>query len=183
MRRSRPVQGLAHTIDRINEQLGRSVAWCTLAMVLSQALIVLLRHVFAIGSIPLQESVWHLHGLIFMLGAGYTLAHDGHVRIDIFHRDATPRAKALIDVLGVILFLLPVCVAVTIQSLPYVAASWRVLEGSSEASGLPFLFLLKSVIPVSFILLAVQGVSMLAKSLLVLSGRSLPPATRRPEVF
>lgn len=169
------MQRLARVIDLLNEQLGRLVAWGALAMVLAQALVVLLRHVFAIGSIPLQESIWYLHGLLFMLGAGYTLLLDSHVRIDIFYGPASAKGKAMIDVLGVLLFLLPLCVTVIVYSLPYVAASWRIAEGSSEAAGLPLLFLFKSVIPLAFALLALQGLSLLAKAVLVLTGSADSP--------
>src|SRR3546814_739209 len=116
----------------------------------------------------MQESVWYLHGLLFMLGAGYTLLNDGHVRIDIFYRTASPRRKAWIDLLGVLIFLTPVCVVTWIFSWSYVINAWRVLEGSMEAAGLPAVFLLKTVIWVFVVLLFLQGVAMALRSTLTL---------------
>lgn len=173
-------QGLIAAVDRLNRRIGSAIAWCALAMVLAQAIVVLLRYVFTIGSIPLQESIWYLHGLIFMLGAGYTLMLDGHVRIDIFYSRASIKTRALIDTFGLVLFLLPVCVAVIFTSLPYVAASWRILEGSSEASGLPLVFLLKSVIPLAFALLTLQGVALLIRTVAILLAA---PSHSPPETY
>lgn len=161
---------LTRAIDAINECIGRAVAWCTLLMVLAQAAIVVLRYVFSVGSIPLQESVWYLHALVFMLGAGYTLLHGGHVRIDILYGTASPRKRALIDLFGVAFFLLPLCALLIELSLPYVAGAWRVREGSPEAGGLPFLYLLKTLIPITAALLMAQGLSLALKSIIVLRG-------------
>jgi TRAP-type mannitol/chloroaromatic compound transport system permease small subunit len=165
---------LTRGLDAVNERVGRAIAWCTLAMVILQALVVVLRYVFAVGSIPLQESIWYLHAIVFMLGAGYTLLHDGHVRIDVFYRTASPKRRALIDAAGVILFLFPLCAVTLDLAWPYVMNAWRVRESSSEASGLPFLYLLKTIIPVTLALLAVQGASLLIKSLAVLGGAEVP---------
>ena len=165
---------LTRGLDAINERVGRAVAWCTLAMVILQALVVVLRYVFAVGSIPLQESIWYLHGIVFMLGAGYTLLHGGHVRIDIFYRGATPKRRALIDAIGVVFFLFPLCVVTFDLAWPYVMNAWRVKETSSEASGLPFIYLLKTIIPLTLALLAIQGASLLIKSVAILGGARIP---------
>ena len=119
---------LALRINRLNEAIGRAVAWVVMAMVLVQMTIVLMRYVFGIGSIMLQESVVYMHAILFMVAVGYTLLYDGHVRIDIIYREASPRYKALVDLAGVIVFLIPVCALIARVSWPYVAASWRVLE-------------------------------------------------------
>lgn len=169
---------LIRHLDAINEYTGRVVAWLVLAMVLVQFTVVILRYVFSVGFIPLQESVWYLHGLLFMLGAGYTLLHDQHVRVDIVYRDASPRYKALVDLFGVVVLLLPVCIVTWWLSWGYVANAWRIREGSTELSGLPFIYLLKTVILIFVVLLTIQGVSLALKSLLVLAGRT--PAGRKP---
>lgn len=168
---------LASAIDRLNETVGRWVAWLALAMALTQFGVVISRYVFNIGHTAVQESIWYMHGLIFTLGAGYTLLHDGHVRVDIFYREARARKKALIDALGVVFLLLPVCVLTVQLSWSYVVNSWYnfnsgtwVLEGSTEVSGLPLIFLLKTAVPVFAILLGLQGVSMLIKALAYLTG-------------
>ena len=155
-------------IDRLNDAVGRGVAWLTLAMVLITFAVVLLRYVFAIGWVGMQESYVWLHGIVFMLGAGYTLLHQGHVRVDILYRDAAASRKALVDLFGSLLLLLPVVGLIFVVSLGYVADSWMRLEESREAGGLPGLFLLKTVILGFCVLLGLQGLSLAGRSLLVL---------------
>lgn len=152
-------------IETVVERLGRAVAWLTLAMVLVMLAIVILRYLFNEGSIKLQESVVYFHSAVFLLGAAYTLKHDGHVRVDIFYRGMSERRRALVDGLGVLLLLLPVCIFVFVVSLPYVSASWSVLEGSREPGGLPGVFLLKTLIPVAMVLLALQGLALLVRAI------------------
>ena len=162
---------LARVIDAINERIGRTIAWAALAMVLVQFTVVVMRYVFGIGSILMQESVIYLHAILFLIGSGYTLLHDGHVRLDIFYRDASVRTKALVDLWGSIGLLIPVTVLIWWFSWPYVAGSWEVLEGSRETSGIHAVFLLKTVILVFAALMFVQGISVLARSILTLKGR------------
>ena len=162
--------GFVRTIDRLNDCIGRGVAWLTLAMVLITFLVVILRYVFSLGWVAMQESYVWLHGIVFMVGAGYTLLHNGHVRVDIFYRPASARYKAWVDLFGVILLLLPVVVVVIWGSWDYVLESWIRMEESREAGGLPGLFMLKTVILVFCILLALQGLSLAARSFLVLAG-------------
>lgn len=163
------LRSLAGWIDRLNEYVGRGVAWVALIMVVVQFVVVILRYVFSMGSIPLQESIWYAHGILFMVGAGYTYLHDGHVRVDIIYRSARPKKKAVIDIFGVVAFLLPVCTLTWWVSWGYVLNSWRTMEGSMETSGLPFIYLLKTVILVFVVLIALQGVSVLIKSAFVLA--------------
>lgn len=155
---------IADDIDRLNRAVGRSVMWLTVIMVLVQAAVVLLRYVFAIGFVPMQEMVWTMNGLVFLLGAGFTLFKNGHVRVDVFYRDARPRTRAVIDALGALVLLLPFCIVTLVLSWPYVATSWRVLEGSREVGGLPGLFLLKTVLLVFAALLGMQAVSLAIRS-------------------
>ena len=155
-------------VDRMNELIGRAVAWLTLAMVIITFSVVVLRYVYAIGWVWLQESYVWLHGVVFMIGAGYTLLHNGHVRVDVFYRPSGPRYKALVDLFGALLLLLPVVLLIFFVSYDYVLDSWRRLEESREAGGLPGLFLLKSVILGFCALMGLQGLSLAARSLLVL---------------
>ena len=165
-----PLVSLCRAIDATNEKIGRGVAWVALAMVLIQFLVVVMRYVFGIGSIMMQESVVYMHAILFMVGAGYTLLHGGHVRVDVFYRDASPRKKAMVDLAGGIVFLLPVCSLIVWSSWAYVASSWRVFEGSKETSGIQAVFLLKTVILVFAVLVLLQGVSLILKSFLTLYG-------------
>ncbi len=160
------LQPLATLIDRTITGIGRSSAWLTLAMVLVTALIVVMRYLFRTGSISLQESVIYINAMIFMLGAAYTLKEQGHVRVDIFYRKLGDRGQALIDLAGYLLFLFPSMLFIIYISWDYVAISWQIREGSAETSGLPYVFLLKSSIIVLPLLLLLQGISELCKSLL-----------------
>ncbi len=164
----------ARYIDAFNDKIGKGVAWLALTMVLVQFTVVVMRYVFGIGSIFMQESIIYLHAVVFMLGAGYTLLHGGHVRVDIFYREASARRKAVVDLLGVAFFLMPVCVLIWWASWPYVASSWRVFEGSREVSGIQAVFLLKTVILVFVALVVMQGISLAIRSLLILLGAEKP---------
>lgn len=157
-------------VDRLNDRIGRGVAWLTLLMVLITFVVVILRYVYAIGWVWLQESYVWLHGIVFMLGAGYTLLHNGHVRVDILYRPNSARYKAIIDLFGSLILLLPLVAVVVFVSYDYVFDSWMRLEESREAGGLPALFLLKTVILLFCLLIGLQGLSLAARSILVLKG-------------
>jgi len=173
---SRRLAAFAAAIDRLTAAVGSAVTWCLLAMLLVQVTVVLMRYVLGVGSIWLQESVVYAHASLFMLAAAWTLAVDAHVRVDIFYADAAPRAKALVDLLGALLLLLPFALALVYLSFPYVARSWAILEGSRETSGLPAVFLLKTLILLFAALLAVQGFAQALRAALVLAGIERAPA-------
>lgn len=157
-------------VDRLNERIGRGISWLTLLMVMITFMVAILRYVYAVGWVWLQESYVWLHGIVFMVGAGYTLLHNGHVRVDIFYRPNSARYKAIIDLLGSLILLLPLIGVVFYVSYGYVLKSWASLEASREAGGLPALFLLKTVILVFCVLIGLQGLSLAARSFLVLIG-------------
>ncbi len=157
-------------VDGLNDWIGRGVAWLVIPMVVITFLVATLRYGFSIGWVSMQESYMWLHGIVFMVGAGYTLLHGGHVRVDVFYRPASARYKAWVDLFGSLLLLMPVIIMVYIYSYPYVMTSWHRLEGSHETGGLPGLFLYKSVILVFCVLIALQGLSLAARSILVLTG-------------
>ncbi len=159
---------LAGWIDRLNEYIGRGVSWLTVLMVFDVFVVVVLRYIFNIGWIWMQETYVWMHGMVFTLGAGYTLLHDGHVRIDIIYRTASKKYKAAINLLGSLFFGLPVLWLLYSRSLPYVIRSWKGMESSAEAGGLPYLFLLKSIIPVFCVLFALQFLALALRSLCTL---------------
>ena len=150
---------IADRIDAVTGTIGRAVMWCTLLVVLLQFVVVVMRYVLGIGSIWLTESIIYAHAALFMLAAAWTLRENGHVRVDIFYADAPPRRKALVDLFGAMLLLIPFAVVLAWLSLPYVARSWTILERSRETSGLPVVFLLKTLIPLFAGLMALQGVA------------------------
>jgi TRAP-type mannitol/chloroaromatic compound transport system permease small subunit len=162
----------ASRIDAINVLTGRVVAWLTLVMVLSTVVVVVLRYVFDIGQIWLQEAVTWMHGVVFMLGAAYTLQRDEHVRVDIFYRDLGPKGRGIVNCLGVLLFLAPTCVFLFLASLEYVSASWAIHEVSRDAGGLPYPLvpLSKSILLLMPIAVSLQGVSMLLVSIRQIRG-------------
>jgi TRAP-type mannitol/chloroaromatic compound transport system permease small subunit len=172
------LQTLAISLDRFAEITGRVIAWLTLAMVLITVAVVVLRKLFETGSIALQESITYLHAAVFMLGAAYTLKHDGHVRVDIFYQKFSPRTRAWVDLLGTLSLLFPVCLYILFSSLQYVGASWAMLEGSREAGGLDGVFLLKTAIPVMAVLLLLQGCSIVLHKCLLLTGH---PVAAEPD--
>lgn len=169
---SRALPSFAARLDTISEWLGRGLSWLVLAMMLTQFVIVVLRYALNISSTSMQESVMYLHAVVFMLAAGYTLRHDGHVRVDIFYRLRSARGKALTNLLGTLFLLLPVMVFILWFSWGYVEKSWRIFEGSSDSGGIHGVFLLKSLILVFAGLMIMQGCVEITRSLMTLSGRS-----------
>lgn len=165
--------GESSVIDRLSVVTGHAAAWLTLLMVVATFVIVVLRYVFDSGVVWLQESVTWMHAAVFMLGAAYTLQRDEHVRVDIFYRDMTARRKALVDLFGVICFILPLCVFFIIEAADYVASSWSIREVSRDSGGLPYPFvpLLKSALIVMPVAVLLQGVSMALKAVSTLRGR------------
>jgi len=159
--------GLTSALDRFSGFVGRAAAWLTLFMVVVTFVIVVLRYVFDIGFIWLQESVIWMHAAVFMLGAAYTLREEEHVRVDVFYRDMSERRRAWVDLVGVLIFLLPLCVFLAWNSFDFVLQSWKIGESSREPGGLPFPFLpmLKSVILLMPITVSLQGLSLFLRSL------------------
>ena len=158
----------AGRIDRLNAAIGRTAAWLCLLVVLVQFAVVVLRYVFGIGSIWLTETIIYGHATLFMLAAAWTLREGGHVRVDVFYADAGPRRRALVDLCGALLLLLPFMLVLLWFALPYVARSWAILETSRETSGLPAVFLLKTLIPLFAVMMALQGMAQAIRAIDVL---------------
>lgn len=166
---------LDHTaamLDWVNRITGRTIRWLALAMVLVQFIIVVLRYVFGISDIALSESVLYMHGFLFMIGAGYTFLHDGHVRVDFFYQSVKPRTRDLIDLVGAVFFVIPSMAVFLWFTWPFIRSSWRILEGPQSVGGIPALFLLKSLIPAFCVLLMIQALAHALRAL----GRILWPA-------
>ncbi|TWX51680.1 TRAP transporter small permease subunit [Colwellia hornerae] len=168
---------LAHLtdfIDRVTDNTGKIISWLTLLMVLLTFFIVVLRYGFNIGWIAMQESVLYFHGTVFMLGAAYTLKADGHVRVDIFYQNFSIKVKALVNLFGALLLLLPVCIFIFYISFDYVASAWRIMERSPEAGGLPFVYLSKSLLLIMAITMSLQGIAEICRNLQILLSKSKP---------
>ncbi|MEZ5523590.1 MAG: TRAP transporter small permease subunit [Pseudomonadales bacterium] len=169
-------EGLIRLNNRIMSAIGHGISWATLALVLTTCLIVIMRYLFNIGSIALQESLLYMHSLIFLLGAAWTLQEDGHVRVDVFYRPLSARGKAWINAMGTLLLLIPTCGFLVWISMEYVVSSWSYFEGSRESGGLDGVFLLKTLLLIMPVMLILQGLANLLYNLLVIIGRIQPEA-------
>jgi TRAP-type mannitol/chloroaromatic compound transport system permease small subunit len=160
---------VADRIDRVTSALGRAVAWLALVVVLLQFVLVVARYLFGLGSVWLTETVIYAHAALFMLAAAWTLHLGGHVRVDIFYAEASTRTKALIDLVGALVLLLPFMAVLIWLSIPYAARSWMILERSQETSGLPLVFVLRTLIPLFALLMALQGITQAIRAAAVLA--------------
>ena len=153
--------------DRISNITGKATSWLTLAMVILTSIIVVMRYVFDAGLIWMQESVTWMHAAVFMVGAAYTLLHEEHVRVDIFYRKMSERNRAIVDLIGVVLFLLPLCGLLALMAYDFAAAAWSIHETSREPGGLPYpmIPLMKSIVIFMPVAVALQGISMLTRSI------------------
>ncbi len=159
-------------IDRISTFLGKAASWLTLFMVLVTFVVVVMRYVFDAGLIWVQESVTWMHAVVFMAGAAYTLQQEDHVRVDVFYRTMGAKKQAWVGAIGVVLFLLPLCAFLAWKSYDFVAISWSIREASRESGGLPYPMvpLLKSVLLLMPAAVALQGISMLLRSIGTIRG-------------
>lgn len=154
---------IADWIDRLNQTIGRALSFAVLALVLLQFTVVILRYVFGIGSVWMQEALIYLFASLFMLTAAYALKRDAHVRVDLWHGTASPRAKLIVDLIGTVLFLWPVAAAILFWSWRTVAQAVAIREGSAETSGIAAVWLLKVEILLFAALLALQGLATLIR--------------------
>jgi len=165
-----PSQRLCQGIDNMTEITGKAVSWLTLILIINTCAVVILRYFLDAGSIALQEAMTYLHASLFMLAMAFTLKCGGHVRVDVFYSKFTPRTQALVDVLGTLLFLIPVSLLILIFSWDYVSNSWSIREVSTESSGIPYIYALKSLLIVLPISLILQGISEMLKNALFFLG-------------
>lgn len=154
-------------LDRTSVAVGRAAAWLTLFMVIVTFVVVVMRYVFDAGLIWVQESVVWMHAAVFMLGAAYTLQDEGHVRVDVFYRKMSDQRRAWVDLIGVLIFLLPLCLFLAWNSFEFVTHSWGMREVSRESGGLPYPLvpMLKSIVLLMPITVALQGLSLFLKAL------------------
>ena len=162
---------LCNCIDSVNEWMGRLVGWVTVGLVLVVFVDVVMRYLFNTSYVFTQELEWHLFGFIFLIGAGYTLLHDGHVRVDIIYQRLGPKGQAWTNLIGVIFFLLPGCIMVIITSWKFMYSSLLIFEGSPDPGGVPLRFILKGTITAGFVLLTLQGLSLGIHSLFQVLGK------------
>ncbi|NDV01162.1 TRAP transporter small permease subunit [Pseudoroseicyclus tamaricis] len=162
---------IVRVICAINLVIGWVFSWLALGIVVVCFTVVVQRYVFSISFVWMQDLYIWLNGAMFTAVAGFALLRDDHVRVDIFYRTASRKRKAVVDLIGVLVFLLPFTYVVLAYSMPFVTRSWSYLEGSSNVGGMPGLFVLKSFIIAFAVLIGLQGIAMALRSILVLAGR------------
>ena len=171
------LRSFARTVDAVNDWIGRTTAWLTLGAVIVAFAVVVMRKLFNLGFIWMQDVYVWQHAVVFMVGAGYTFLHGGHVRVDIFYVNAGVRGRAWIDLFGTLVLLLPWLIVVAWTSVPFVVRSWRLFEPSAQPNGLAGVFILKTMILVFTAVVGLQGLSVIARSILTLSGNTDRTAT------
>lgn len=169
-------QGLVRFIDSVNLKVGTGISWLSFSLLLLVVFDVIMRYMFKKSFVAVQEAEWHIFAVFFLIGGGYTLFRDSHVRVDIFYQKMSAKLQAWINFLGVLFFLLPGCYLVIKTSSKFAWTSWLVREASADPGGLPGRYLLKAVVAVAFVLIALQGISMGLKNLMLLLGKPLPGA-------
>ncbi|HEV7275703.1 MAG TPA: TRAP transporter small permease subunit [Devosiaceae bacterium] len=169
-------------ISALNRIVGLTLAWLSLGVVLVCFTVVVLRYSFQTSFVWMQDLYVWLSGAMFTGVAGFAMLRDDHVRVDILYRPWSIRGKAIADLVGVLLFLLPFVIVVASFGWTYLARSWRLYEGSANVGGMPGLFILKSFILVFCVLVGLQGVAWACRSVLVLANREemLPEKLRYP---
>lgn len=162
------MQKLVEIIDQVSEYAGRATAWLTSLLVWLICVYVVMRYLFAQPLIWLQELEWHLFALIFLLGAAYTFKADAHVRVDVFYARFSPKRKAWVNLIGILVFLIPFCLVIITRSWDFVLSAWAVQESSADPGGLPARYLIKAALPLGFLLLLLQGVAEALRAGLIL---------------
>ena len=162
---------ISHFLSQINEKVGQATAWLTVTLMLLICFNVAMRYLFNNSEAWRTELEWHLFALIFLLGAGYALKHDKHVRVDLFYANFSEKQKALVNFIGTLLFLIPWCAVIILAAYKYAHSSWLMIEGSPD-NGLPARYLIKFSITIGFGLLLLQAIALLMDSLSTLLNRS-----------
>jgi len=157
---------LSFVIDNYIDRMGKALAWLTTVLMIVICIDVIMRYLFSATETWILELEWHLFAVLFLLGASYALLHDKHVRVDLFYEKFSPSRRNVINAIGVILFLIPWAWVIISNGWGYMANSWSWGEGSPQPTGLPGRWFVKSMIVIGFILLVIQGISILIKALL-----------------
>lgn len=156
---------ICQKLDRFVIKIGKAAAWSNCLLIVAIILNVVMRYAFGMGQVWLEEMQWHLYGFAVMIGLSYSQAMDSPIRVDILHQRFSTRTRAFWEIFGLLLFLLPWVVVMVWMGVDFWSESWRVNEGSDSPLGLPWRWIIKAVIPLSFSLLGVAAVSRLISSI------------------
>jgi len=162
---------ISFIIDAYMDRLGALVSWLTTILMVLICVDVIMRYFFSVTQTWVLELEWHLFAIIFLVGASYALLHDKHVRVDVFFEKLTKDRQRLINTLGILIFLIPWSIIVIVKGIDYTMNSWWFKEGSSQPNGLPARYVIKAFIPLGFLLLVVQGLSIVMRYLIIKMGR------------
>lgn len=162
------LEKIAQKIDDFNEKLGKWTSWLTFILVILVCFDVISRYLFNSSSGAVQELEWHLFAIIFLVAAGYTLKHNEHVRVDVIYSRLSKKTQAIIDLVGSLLFLVPFCLLVIYASKNFVFTSFQIGETSPDSGGLPARYILKAILPISFVFILLQGFAIIIRSVITL---------------
>ena len=169
-----PIRRLARKIDAWQDAFGRALSWLMLVMVLVVFSDVVMRYALNVTSVFTQELEWYLFAITYLLGAGYVMLYDEHVRVDIVYSRLSPRRKAWLDFILLFVFFFPSCLMIVYTTWPFFRNAYMVLEGSPDPGGIPARWALKGVIIIAFAILAIQGFSQAVKNYYVARGWEEP---------
>ncbi|RXJ64237.1 C4-dicarboxylate ABC transporter permease [Halarcobacter anaerophilus] len=161
---------LERGFDKFANIIGAITAVAMVLMILNVFYDVIMRYFFRTGSIAMQEMEWHLFSVIILLGIAYTLKEDGHVRVDLVYDRLPSKKKAMINMVGSILFILPIAILVGLSSIDNAVEAFRSMEQSGDPGGLPYRWIVKSLIPLSFFLLIITTIGFFIKNLNIYKG-------------
>jgi TRAP-type mannitol/chloroaromatic compound transport system permease small subunit len=154
-----PRTAVSDWIEAVLEFFGSVVNWIWIALVLVIVLNVIGRYAFAVNYVWVEEVQWHMYAVGYMLGVGYALKHDAHVRVDVMAMNLGPKVRAWIELFGLLILLAPVIYVILTYAIPFVEASWRRGERSSAPGGLPYRWAIKAVIVVAFVYLGLAALA------------------------
>ena len=166
---------LEKVFDRFSDLMGWIAGILNLIMLLNVFYDAITRYFFSTGSIALQEMEWHLFAVVFLFGMAYGLKEDSHVRVDVLYDRFPPRWKAIVNIGGAVLFLLPLAVLIVEGSVWYVQEAYSSGEVSGDPGGLPHRWLIKLVIPASFVFLVVSATGFIIRNVRIFLGAEKPP--------
>jgi len=159
------MNSIINGIQSLSRFLGKTISWSSIILIFIIISDVFFRYVFSLTSAATYEIEWHLFGLMFLLGAAWTLDQDKHIRVDLFYQRFSPKTKALINLIGTLIFLIPFCWITLITSIDFVQSSFLLDETSPDPGGLPARYLIKLAIPIGFGLLMLQGIAVIINSI------------------
>ena len=158
------VQWIESFCDKFAKYIGVIISFLLILMMINVAFDALNRYIMNSNSVALQEMEWHLFSVIILLGLSYSLSEEGHVRVDIFYAGFSEKKKAIVNMIGVILFILPLSLLIAYGSINFVEKSFLFMEQSGDPGGLPFRFIIKGLIPTSFVILILMSIGYFARN-------------------